>query len=245
MRKVNYFLFACVLGFSALFVGCGGNDDDPAVVSILLDGTEWEAGKAVTGKITSDNDLKSVTLTLGGQTVAGWPLTAFGTGKAVEGSKGSYNIRIEGLAAGDYTIRATDTADKEDNKTFKVTGTVVPEPDFANATETITVASGETVYCQQAGATEYFTLEITTVSADKKSVKMKFNGAAEVELSDAGTSYLKKDGQPSNKAGIDADKTSLLFAKKSADAMLCTGNSSELGTKYPEATAVKFTKTTK
>ena len=124
-------LFA-VLAFLAVgFTAC--SNDDEGDVTIKLDYTTVDLGNAVTGTITSTNSLATVTLTTDGKTVTGWPITSFKTGAVVE-SSGVYTIRIEGLEAGSYIIRATDKDGVEDSKTFTVKGGIDPNPEETGLT---------------------------------------------------------------------------------------------------------------
>ena len=124
-------LFA-VLAFLAVgFTAC--SNDDEGDVTIKLDYTTVDLGNAITGTITSTNSLATVTLTTDGKTVTGWPITSFKTGAVVE-SGGVYTIRIEGLEAGSYIIRATDKDGVEDSKTFTVKGGVDPNPEETELT---------------------------------------------------------------------------------------------------------------
>ena len=116
-------LFAVLAVLAIGFTSCG--DDNEGDVTIKLDYTTVDLGGAITGSIVSTNDLTSVTLTSDGKTVTGWPITSFKTG-AVIGSDGVYAIRIEGLDAGSYTIRATDKDGVEDSKNFTIKGDVGP-----------------------------------------------------------------------------------------------------------------------
>ncbi len=133
MKSFNFYLVATLVAFSAIFSSC---DPETGIttVTITLDDATIDAGSAVTGSITALGGLKSVTLLKGGATVAGWPLTSFSTTSAISGSNGAYSIRIENLEEGEYTLRAIDKSDVEDNKTFTVEGLN-------------TIATATTIYC--------------------------------------------------------------------------------------------------
>ncbi len=133
MKSFNFYLVATLVAFSVIFSSCDP-EGEITTVSISLDKTSFDAGSAVTGSITALGGLKSVTLLKGGTTVTGWPLTTFAFGSAVSGSDGAYSIRIDGLDEGEYTLRAVDKSNVEDNKTFTVVGLK-------------TIAAATTIYC--------------------------------------------------------------------------------------------------
>lgn len=99
-----------MVAFGSMFTSCS-KDDEEATVTVTLDNTTFNSGAPVTGSITSTNDLQSVTLlsVVGGNesTVSGWPKTSFDA-LPIQGSDGSYTVRISGLADGSYKLTATD-----------------------------------------------------------------------------------------------------------------------------------------
>jgi hypothetical protein len=206
MKKV--FNLSIILAVLAAFTltSCNPEEEDAATVTITLDKTTLSEGEALTGKIISDNNLKEVTILKDGSTLADYPTTDFGTGKPISGKDGSYIIRIDGLLAGSYTIRATDKNGKEANKSFTV------EFDWTSGVNTI---SENGAYYYKQGTT---TGTLVVSELTEASVKVALNGKAAVTLSDAGTSYLLKDGTASNQAGVNA--SNFLLAKKSAVATI-------------------------
>lgn len=148
MKRINFYFTAALLILSTIFTSCD-IEGGISIVTITLDETTVDAGTAVTGSITALGGLKSVTLLKSGTTVAGWPITSFSTGSAVSGSDGVYSIRIENLDEGQYTIRAVDKSDVEDNKNFTVAGLN-------------TVASPTVIYCTLADGSN----KSTCASAD-------------------------------------------------------------------------------
>jgi hypothetical protein len=247
MKKVSFMMIAAFVAVSSMFVSCG-EEDEPGVVTVTVDAAEVAHNAAVTGKIKSTYALKDVQLLLDGNSVSGWPITKFEANPIV-GKDGDYTFRIENLAAGQYTIEANDKDGVRGSATFTVKAAPVKVPDFTGATDNITVKVGDIIYYKPAadetGSIDK-KIEITEASATK--ITLKLDGKTEVAVLDdatSGHSYLRKDGTTYSLADAQKDETVFLLAKKAGSAMLCSGNSSQLNTKFSKATPVEFTTKTK
>ena len=224
-------LFAVLAVLAIGFTSCG--DDNEGDVTIKLDHATVDLGGAVTGTITSTNSLATVTLITDGKTVTGWPITSFKTGAVIEGD-GVYTIRIEGLDAGSYTIRATDKDGVEDSKNFTIKGDVVPEITYTATS--ITVVEGKTYGYKQGTTTGTFT--VTAVSAGSVTITI---GGTTVTLSDAGNSYLSKTFAGMNLAAATANPENVLFCLLAGSTNVASGTEATNATIKAGATETLFT----
>jgi len=141
---------AAVVALVSLFTSC--NREEVTTVKITLDAAAFSSGSSVTGSIAALGGLESVTLLKDGATVAGWPIKSFTTGSSITGAAGAYAIRISDLADGNYTLRATDKKNAEDNVTFTVGASYALS----------TLSSATTIYCTLADGSN----KSTCASAD-------------------------------------------------------------------------------
>ncbi|MDR0873567.1 MAG: hypothetical protein LBN27_08935 [Prevotellaceae bacterium] len=188
MKKVfNLTVLLAALMTAFVFSSCSKDDD--ATVSISLTKTTLTVGEALTGKITTTDKLASVTILRDGQTIAGYPLTSFGTGKPITGTDGTYIIYVEGLTAGNYTIRATDKNNKEANASFTVGG-----PAIVYDLTSFTAAEGDS-YAYSYDGKDAGTFTITEVDADGEGFKIVLNNGNSVTIGYAtpNKSFLTKD----------------------------------------------------
>ena len=168
--KKNLF-FAAAIAVVAIFSSCTPAEE-PATVSITLDKDTVVLNSAVTGKIsTVGGDLVSVTLMKNDATVAGYPVTTFTKG-AVMGNGGTYNIRFDSLAVGNYSIKAVGKNSSEATKKFVVKSpAVVPTLEVA--------ASNVTIYCNSGDG---YSAKSTCASADGKTYAPKVNETTFLDL---------------------------------------------------------------
>jgi hypothetical protein len=167
--KKNLF-FAAAIAVVAIFSSCTPND--PATVSITLDKDTVVLNTAVTGKIsTVGGDLVSVTLMKNDATVAGYPVTTFTKG-AVMGNGGTYTIRFDSLAVGNYSIKAVGKNSSEATKKFVVKSpAVVPTLEVA--------ASNVTIYCNSGDG---YSAKSTCASADGLTYAPKVNSTTFLDV---------------------------------------------------------------
>ncbi len=122
MKNFKSLLLAVAVAAGALFTSC--TEDTATTVTIKLDAVSVTSPTAVTGTITAAGVLKSVSLlkdsATSSSTVSGWPKTTFTTGNPIVGADGNYTVRIENLAAGSYTLSATDKNDVQSTQKFTV-----------------------------------------------------------------------------------------------------------------------------
>jgi len=217
MKKVlNLSVILAVLVAAFSFTSCGGDEEkDAPVISVGLN-----TNGDLTGTIKSDSDLKSVTLERNGNTVTGFPVTSFGVGSMIVGKDGSYNVTIPAAlvaTVGNYALIATDKSDLKGTFTFKVEDT--PDPIEYKHSQ-ISVVAGNTYGFKQ-GSIEG---TITIVSIETGKVVFTLNqSAAQITLSDAGTSYLGTNLQPMNQAAAVASPANVLFCLLSNSTNVASG----------------------
>ena len=183
-------------------------------------------GNTFTGTITSYNNLKVASLTINGFTVTGWPITDFGAGRPIIGQNGQYFMAITGLATGNYALTVTDMSDISTSRFFQIDTGI----NWSTGSNTIT-ANGTYYYKQ--GSKEG---EIVVTNLNTSSVIVSLDGKPAVTLSDAGTSYLLKDGTASFQSGVDA--FNFLLAKRMGEAKII--NADGLASPIPGAENVIF-----
>lgn len=250
MKKINSIIMAACVAALGFFTSCG--DEDPVGPSILVDGgyaipaevnkpvsvsAKIEQGdvkiKLITVEFTkADGSLLGGTITINDATTTTPTLDAFN--KAAGATLPiSYTFTAEGTY--NITITATDKDGEVTAKTVVVTvaGEVKPPVDWTKGVNTIT-AEGTYAYKQEGN--KEGTLVVSELTAT--SVKVQLDGLMPVVLSDAGASYLLKDGTAAQKA--DVNKNNFLLAKKNKDASII--DASGLTTKIEGAQNVLFVK---
>jgi len=213
----NLFLILAV-AVPFLFTSCE-SDDPTGKVEVEKTAVSLQIGQSETVAITEGN---------GNYTA----VTSSSSVATVKIGDDKESVVITAVGEGTATI----TVSGKDADAAIITVTVGFVPNFANGSGNINVAAGDFIYYKQ-GNTEG-TIEIKEASATK--VELILDGKTAVSiLDDAGTSYLQKDGTTVTRANVVA--ANLLLAKKSGEAMLCTGGSDQLNTKF-ESTEVVFVK---
>jgi hypothetical protein len=170
--KKNLF-FAAAIAVVAIFSSCTPAEE-PATVSITLDKDTVVLNSAVTGKIsTVGGDLVSVTLMKNDATVAGYPVTTFTKG-AVMGNGGTYTIRFDSLAVGNYSIKAVGKNSSEATKKF-----VVKSPAVVVVPTLEVAASNVTIYCNSGDG---YSAKSTCASADGKTYAPKVDATTFLDV---------------------------------------------------------------
>lgn len=222
MKKVfNLSVILAVLAATFSFTSCSEDSEDAAAVNIKVETTT--TGAIVT--ISSDEDLTAVELWQNGSKKSNIDVKS-GSNKGKATSNVYTLTELENGAK--YSIKA-ETATGASEKEFTVGGNGGnngSEDILCNLDEA-SVKAGDVIFYEHNGQQG----QLQVISADAAAIKFSFNGLSEIELSDAGKSYLSINGSAIGLADAKA-AGEIIVAKVANKAMLAGGASSELNTKF-------------
>ena len=153
--KKNLF-FAAAIAVVAIFSSCTPAAEVEPTVTVKIDSASYKTGQGINGSITlTAGELSTVVLDSAGTVIKTY--TTF-TKAPITGSKESYIVKYDSLAAGKYTLKATLKTGQYGTKAFdvvkKTTPVVIPKLEV--------VSSSVTIYC----TIDVATTKSTCASAD-------------------------------------------------------------------------------